>query len=229
MSEQIKLQLEIAEKAIEFGRDWKRVSREIKGRYSPKECEHIYLSIAPGKSIEQIIEMLSVQYKNELMIKLGKIELEYSYDTLTRLRCDEKNDEKKQLDEKMEDQDSGQSDEPKRANNAWQKTANMIWQKIADHRAGNLFLKPCRDKEYRKTIRNPIFLDNVKSRIRQKVHKTKKIITCTAEFHRDVMHVLANAVMYNPEDLELYQMALELKQYTDSEMQNFLVLHPQDE
>jgi hypothetical protein len=42
------------------------------------------------------------------------------------------------------------------------------------------------------------------------------------------MHVLANAVMYNPEDEDIYQMALELKQYTDSEMQSFLILHPQD-
>jgi hypothetical protein len=210
MSE-IKLQLQIAEAVAQFGKDWKRISREIKATYSPKECEHIYTSIKDLISLRE-------QYKLEIMMKLGKIEYEYSYFRLTRLLP------KKQLDEKMEDQDSGQS---VKSNNSWQKTANMIWQKIADHRAGPLFLKPIKDRDYQKSIKVPLFLDTVKSRIRQKVLFYNKQITSTAEFHRDVMHVLANAVMYNPEDEELYQMAKELKQYTDSEMQNFLILHPQ--
>jgi hypothetical protein len=79
MLEQLKLQLQIAQKVREFGAEWKKISREIKGRYSPKECEHIYLSIAPGKSLEEIIVLLSEQYKKELMTKLGHIELQYSY------------------------------------------------------------------------------------------------------------------------------------------------------
>jgi hypothetical protein len=42
------------------------------------------------------------------------------------------------------------------------------------------------------------------------------------------MQVLANAVMYRPDDENLQQVALELMQYTDTEMQNFLILHPQE-
>eukprot|EP00842_Homolaphlyctis_polyrhiza_P001379 jgi/Hompol1/2241/HPOL_005897-RA len=60
-------------------------------------------------------------------------------------------------------------------------------------------------------------LDLVKARIREGTTRT------TAEFHRDVLHVLANAVMFNPEESELYEMALEMKDYVDSEMRNLLV------
>ncbi|KAI8899897.1 Bromodomain-containing protein [Globomyces pollinis-pini] len=102
----------------------------------------------------------------------------------------------------------------------WKRTANMIWSKIADHRAGNLFLKPSKDPLYAQIVKQPMCLEQVKSRIRSKA------ISNTAEFHRDVMQVLANAVMFSPEDdFELHAMALEMKQYVDSEMQNFLVLH----
>ncbi|KAJ3271110.1 hypothetical protein HDV01_007047 [Terramyces sp. JEL0728] len=108
----------------------------------------------------------------------------------------------------------------KKKNSTWQKTALMIWDKIADHRAGNLFLKQPKDITYSKFILQPMCLETVKSRIRNRQVQT------TAEFHRDVMQVLANAVVYN-NDQELYEMALELKQYTDVEMQNFLILHPE--
>ncbi|KAJ3257175.1 hypothetical protein HK103_004873 [Boothiomyces macroporosus] len=120
----------------------------------------------------------------------------------------------------MSDLDSNEEETKKRKNNTWQKTALMIWHKIADHRAGNLFLKHPKDANYSKYIFNPLCLETVKSRIRNRQVQT------TAEFHRDVMQVLANAVMYN-NDAELYEMALELKQYTDVEMQNFLILHPE--
>lgn len=116
----------------------------------------------------------------------------------------------------------------RRTKNTWQKTANMIWDKIADHRAGNAFLKLNKNRDYNKIIKKPMSLENVKQRIRSRVILSKKAIKSTSEFHRDVMQVLCNAVMYSPEDKDLYTMALDLKLYTDNEMQNFLILHPQD-
>lgn len=51
----------------------------------------------------------------------------------------------------------------------WQRTALMIFGKIADHKAGPAFLKTIKDPHYSKIVKSPLFLDNVKTRIRNKV------------------------------------------------------------
>ncbi|KAL2917482.1 hypothetical protein HK105_202763 [Polyrhizophydium stewartii] len=105
----------------------------------------------------------------------------------------------------------------------WKRTAMLIWNRIADHRAGNAFLKTVKDKSYLDFVKQPMSLDLVKARIREGITKT------TAEFHRDVLHVLANAVMFNPEDSEIYSMASEMKEYVDSEMRSLLVCTARNE
>lgn len=142
----------------------------------------------------------SSQKAKEILKKLQRIELLYK--------------EQKQIVSQISPTDEEGPDKRRR----WQRTANMIFDKIADHKAGNAFLKPSKDSEYSKSIKNPICLETVKSRIR-----LKKIGT-VAEFHRDLMQVIANAVMYNHDPM-FYEMALELKDFCDSEMQNFLILH----
>ncbi|KAH6591419.1 hypothetical protein BASA61_004930 [Batrachochytrium salamandrivorans] len=99
----------------------------------------------------------------------------------------------------------------------WKRTAMLIWNRIADHRAGNAFLKISKEKKYTDFVKRPMSLDLVKSRIREGATRT------TAEFHRDVLHVLANVVMFSSEESELYAMAMEMREYVDSEMRSLLV------
>ena len=99
----------------------------------------------------------------------------------------------------------------------WQRTALMIWDKIADHRAGNAFLKIPKTKQYQKIVKKPLSLEMIKQRIRTRQIKS------TPEFHRDVTLCLANAVAFEGEQIQ--HMAIELMNYCDLEMQSFLILH----
>ncbi|KAJ2998535.1 hypothetical protein HDV02_004439 [Globomyces sp. JEL0801] len=207
-----------------------------------------------NQSIDHVVDALSKERMKELCIDLSKLEEKFL--TIQQNQNDEIQDSQGDLDvsEQISSSDKIQNNEKsesalnsdvetntdldsntetsldsssvtstkrqKVAMATWKRTANMIWSKIADHRAGNLFLKPSKDPLYAQIVKQPMCLEQVKSRIRSKA------ISNTAEFHRDVMQVLANAVMFSPEDdFELHAMALEMKQYVDSEMQNFLVLH----
>ncbi|RKO89110.1 hypothetical protein BDK51DRAFT_11312, partial [Blyttiomyces helicus] len=51
----------------------------------------------------------------------------------------------------------------------WKKTSMLIWQKIADHRYGNVFMKPVKEEGYTDLIRQPMYRETVKSRIREGV------------------------------------------------------------
>ena len=98
----------------------------------------------------------------------------------------------------------------------WQRTALMIWDKIADHRAGNAFLKVPKNKHYKKIIKQPLSLEMIKQRIRTRQ------IGSTSEFHRDLCLCLANAVAFEGDNIQ--PMAIELMNYCESEIQNFLIL-----
>ncbi|KAI8824867.1 uncharacterized protein EV422DRAFT_564199 [Fimicolochytrium jonesii] len=96
----------------------------------------------------------------------------------------------------------------------WKKTVYFILAKIADHRYGNVFASPVREEGYQAVVRQPMSLDLVRARVR------KGITTTTAEFHRDLLQVFTNAIMYNNEDTEVYSMALEMKEFVDAEVQH---------
>jgi hypothetical protein len=89
----------------------------------------------------------------------------------------------------------------------------LVFDKICDHKNGNVFLRRIRDKEYEKCIKVPMYLDLVKSRIKDGT------ISNVIEFHRDLCLICANAVMYNQEGSDVYNMALEFKEFIDSEIQ----------
>ncbi|KAJ3285624.1 Bromodomain-containing protein 8 [Borealophlyctis nickersoniae] len=96
----------------------------------------------------------------------------------------------------------------------WRKTSMMIWNKIADHRYGNVFLKPVKEKGYYSVVKQPMSLVDIKARIRD------GIITTTTEFHRDILLSFTNALMFNNEDSNIYTMALEIKDYAEAEIRN---------
>ncbi|KNC96246.1 uncharacterized protein SPPG_08400 [Spizellomyces punctatus DAOM BR117] len=96
----------------------------------------------------------------------------------------------------------------------WKKTVNFILAKIGDHRYGNVFSAPVKEEGYTGVVKQPMSLDVVRARVR------KGITTTTAEFHRDLLLMFTNAIMYNNEDSEVYAMALEMKNFVDAEVQH---------
>lgn len=51
----------------------------------------------------------------------------------------------------------------------WQRSAIMIFDKISDHRAGNAFVRATKEEGYTSIVKRPMYLDTVKSRIRNRV------------------------------------------------------------
>ncbi|KAJ2079043.1 hypothetical protein H4R24_004056 [Coemansia sp. RSA 988] len=89
----------------------------------------------------------------------------------------------------------------------WKKNIGMVWREISGHRFGSMFLSAIKSADaphYYEVIRQPLDLKTIKNRIRD------EDITTTVEFYRDIMHMLMNALMYNSEDTEVYQMAMEI-------------------
>ncbi|KAJ1943483.1 hypothetical protein GGF37_002627 [Kickxella alabastrina] len=89
----------------------------------------------------------------------------------------------------------------------WKKNITTVWREISGHRYGSMFIGPIKSADapnYYDVIRQPIDLKTIKNRIRDEE------ITTTVEFYRDIMHMLMNALMYNAEDTEVYQMAMEM-------------------
>ncbi|KAJ3034423.1 Bromodomain-containing protein 8 [Rhizophlyctis rosea] len=104
----------------------------------------------------------------------------------------------------------------------WRKTTMMIWNKIADHRFGNVFLKPIKEEGYSHFVKQPMNLDLIKARIRDGT------ISTTAEFHRDVLLCFTNALMYNNEDTGIYEMAMEMREFADAEIRHLILYGDRD-
>ncbi|KAJ2056845.1 hypothetical protein GGI17_005979 [Coemansia sp. S146] len=89
----------------------------------------------------------------------------------------------------------------------WKKNVNTVWRDISGHRLGSMFISPIKSADapnYYEVIRQPLDLKTIKNRIRDDE------IATTIEFYRDIMHMLMNALMYNAEDTEVYQMTMEI-------------------
>ncbi|KAI8986040.1 hypothetical protein BDB01DRAFT_787469 [Pilobolus umbonatus] len=100
---------------------------------------------------------------------------------------------------------SAYKDDPKYK--SWLKNINLLWHEVANHKNGTMFMNPIKESIapfYYDIIKQPMDLKKIKNRIRD------GIITTTVEFERDVMLMLCNALIYNKEDTEVYQMAREM-------------------
>ncbi|KAJ2743695.1 hypothetical protein GGI20_003553 [Coemansia sp. BCRC 34301] len=89
----------------------------------------------------------------------------------------------------------------------WKKNIHTVWSDISGHRLGSMFISPIKSADapnYYEVIRQPLDLKTIKNRIRDEE------ITTTIEFYRDIMHMLMNALMYNAEDTDVYQMTMEI-------------------
>ncbi len=99
----------------------------------------------------------------------------------------------------------------------WKRNAMMLWNKIADHRYAAIFMNPVKEDAapgYYSMIRKPMSLLNIKNRIRDGEIET------SLEFHRDICHLTANAIMYNGLRSEISHMATEFQEYAEEQLRN---------
>ncbi|GJJ69264.1 bromodomain-containing protein 8 [Entomortierella parvispora] len=100
----------------------------------------------------------------------------------------------------------------------WKKILMMIWTDIANHRFGAVFMQPIKEHDapgYYHMIKRPMDLKSIKERIRD------GLIGNADEFHRDVLLMFMNALMYNGEDTEVYQMAQAMMSEVEFIIKNF--------
>ncbi|ORX45467.1 hypothetical protein DM01DRAFT_1339977 [Hesseltinella vesiculosa] len=103
---------------------------------------------------------------------------------------------------------------------SWQKNINLLWRDIANHKNGAMFMNPIKEAQapgYYKMVKYPLDLKGIKNRIRDGVIRT------TVEFERDVILMLVNSLMYNQEDTEVYQLALEMLQDVHQQISDFKI------
>ncbi|KAK9718819.1 hypothetical protein K7432_005201 [Basidiobolus ranarum] len=101
---------------------------------------------------------------------------------------------------------------------SWKKLILMVWREIVNDRFGAVFMHPIKEQAapgYYGVIKQPMDLKSIKQRIREGV------ITSTDEFHRDILLMFQNALMYNKTDSEIYQMAVEMRDRVEQEIQAF--------
>ncbi|KAJ3405475.1 hypothetical protein HDU80_001268 [Chytriomyces hyalinus] len=94
----------------------------------------------------------------------------------------------------------------------FKKTCLMVWSKLAEHRFGNVFTRAEKSPYYLGIIKSPMNLTVIKNRIRDGEIATME------EFHRDILQMLANAVMFNDENSEISHMAKSLKTVVEQEL-----------
>ncbi|TRM67801.1 hypothetical protein BD626DRAFT_626200 [Schizophyllum amplum] len=83
----------------------------------------------------------------------------------------------------------------------------MLHEQISQHRNGNIFHNPIKTSEapdYYRVVKRPIDLKTIKARIRDGA------IANTAEFHRDILLMFANSMMYNHPETDIHQMAAQM-------------------
>ncbi|KAG0044298.1 hypothetical protein BGZ83_010476 [Gryganskiella cystojenkinii] len=100
----------------------------------------------------------------------------------------------------------------------WKKILMMIWTDIANHRFGAVFMQPIKEHDapgYYQMIKRPMDLKSIKERIRE------GLIGNADEFHRDVLLMFMNALMYNSEETEVHQMALAMMSEVELIIKNF--------
>ncbi|XP_075712863.1 bromodomain-containing protein 8 isoform X2 [Rhinoderma darwinii] len=88
------------------------------------------------------------------------------------------------------------------------KKLSPIWKMLADHRYAGPFLKPLKEKEapgYKDIVKRPMDLATMKRGL------SKGSIRTSAEFQRDILLMLQNAVMYNSVQHIVHQRALEIQ------------------
>ncbi|GBC08089.1 hypothetical protein RclHR1_00790039 [Rhizophagus clarus] len=112
---------------------------------------------------------------------------------------------------------SGETSDDKKLK-TWQKLVNMILHEINNHRFASVFQNPIREQDapgYYDIVKQPMDLKSLKRRLREgTIHDTDS-------FHRDLMLMFMNASVFNREETDIHQMALEMKDYVETQIMDF--------
>ncbi|XP_037303362.1 bromodomain-containing protein 8 isoform X3 [Manduca sexta] len=94
-----------------------------------------------------------------------------------------------------------------RQHRLWKKSVMLVYSRLCAHKYASLFLRPISDEEapgYSLVVKRPMDLSTIRRNIDSGVVRT------TAEFQRDVLLMLSNALMYNSSEHSVYNMAKEM-------------------
>jgi len=92
-----------------------------------------------------------------------------------------------------------------------------VWRAISQHRFASVFKNPVSLEEapdYDDIIKRRMDLSTIKKRLEE------GITTTSMEFHRDLILMFQNAMIYNPKDSDVYMMAVTLKKFAAKEMES---------
>lgn len=102
---------------------------------------------------------------------------------------------------------------------AWRKSIMILWKQVASHRYASLFLQPVTDDiapNYSTTVYRSMDLSTLKKNIENGVIRT------TTEFHRDLMLMFQNAIMYNSREHDVYVMTTEMQKDVMDQVAQFM-------
>ncbi|CAG5000981.1 unnamed protein product [Parnassius apollo] len=103
--------------------------------------------------------------------------------------------------------DSPSANDAERQHRLWRKSVMLVYSRLCAHKYASLFLRPISDEEapgYSMVVKRPMDLTTIRRNIDAGVIRT------TAEFQRDVLLMLSNALMYNSSEHSVYRMAKEM-------------------
>ncbi|XP_045508930.1 bromodomain-containing protein 8-like [Colias croceus] len=111
--------------------------------------------------------------------------------------------------------ESPSSSEAERQHRLWRKSVMLVYGRLCAHKYASLFLRPITDDEapgYSQLIKRPMDLSTIRRNIDSGVIRT------TAQFQRDVLLMLSNALIYNSTSHSVYTMAKEMFEEAQSQL-----------
>lgn len=103
--------------------------------------------------------------------------------------------------------ESPSTNDAERQHRLWKKSVMLVYSRLCAHKYASLFLRPITDEEapgYSMVVKRPMDLTTIRKNIDSGVIRT------TAQFQRDVLLMLSNALMYNSSEHSVYTMAKEM-------------------
>nr|XP_026487094.1 bromodomain-containing protein 8-like [Vanessa tameamea] len=118
--------------------------------------------------------------------------------------------------------ESPSASDAERQHRLWKKSVMLVYSRLCAHKYASLFLRPISDEEapgYSVVVKRPMDLSTVRRNIDAGHVRT------TAEFQRDVLLMLSNALLYNSSSHSVYAMAREM--HEDAQCQLGMLLAAQ--
>ncbi|CAH2083701.1 unnamed protein product [Euphydryas editha] len=193
---------------------------------APEEIEEKLIEDIKKEDAEDSIplkEMIKEELSQEEVKREGPEEdthTETDDDTPMELSREEEKDGKKKRDysrKKKSDSrtcsgsesapESPSASDAERQHRLWKKSVMLVYSRLCAHKYASLFQRPISDEEapgYSVVVKRPMDLSTVRRNIDAGNVRT------TAEFQRDVLLMLSNALMYNSSSHSVYRMAKEM-------------------